>query len=718
MASGVSVKMGVSGVAQFKQGMKESQQAVKTLDEALKLNEAQLKINGNEELVLQNKTKILTEQIEKQSQVVKQGQQALELMRKNGVSETSTEFQKMQQNVYKASTDLLNMRASLEGIGEAGEEAQEGVSEMNQSLQRIGAHADYDSVISGIGKITDGLEAAAQKAVQLGKKLVQAMLTGGQWADDLQTTADKWEMTPEQVYRMQQTANIIDTDAETIFQARQKLIQAMGKGDNKETMGAFAALGISNLTGSDANIENVFWKAGQSLMNMQDKVQRNEYAMKLYGKSWTELIPIFKAGRQTYEETMASWTWVGDEQFENLTKLNDEEQKLTSEWEAFQLQFESALAPTMTSVMETLEGLLHEFNTYLQSEDGQKMLKSLGEAVSGLFEDLATIDPQEVVNNLTNVFTKITEGLEWLIEHRGEVVEAMKYIVMGWAALKLTGGALQILNLINGARGLTGMGGKGGTGGTGGGGDMITGGKGTDVSTTGSFLAGSAVARGLGTAALTIAQADPTGSLGLLVPVLGDKTTFGRTLRDGGDMGEALSNSWETIKASAEQGVKNFSDYFTNDLPNAFWSMFGVKDSGDLVDKVEDLGGEIEKTTESWQRGLFGGEGYQYEASEADMFRREFQLAKQSQEGIPPAIDRMTEVAAENQTVITAATASNDKMTAAAEAMSALPAEMQTALVNAIITGMNGVTITINQSGIDAIGRRIFTGAYQSFGKP
>ena len=723
MASGVSVKMGVSGVAQFKQGMKESQQAVKTLDEQLKLNEAQLKINGNEELVLQNKTKILTEQIEKQSQVVKQGKQALELMRKNGVAETSTEFQKMQQNVYRASTDLVNMQASLAGIGEAGEEAQSGISEMNESLQRIGTHADYDSVISGIGKITDGLEAAAQKAIQLGKKLVQAMLTGGQWADDLQTTADKWEMTPEQVYRMQQTANVIDTEAETIFQARQKLIQAMGKGDNKETMGAFAALGISNLSGTDANIENVFWKAGQGLMDMQDKVQRNEYAMKLYGKSWTELIPIFKAGRQTYEETMARWTWVGDEQFENLTKLNDEEQKLTSEWEAFQLQFESALAPTMTSVMETLEGLLHEFNTYLQSEDGQKMLQSLGEAVSGLFEDLATIDPQEVVNNLTSVFNSITDGMKWLIANRDKVVEALKYIVAGWAALKITGGALQILNLINGARGLTGGGGlygfgKGGTGGTGGGGDMITGGNGTDVSTTGSLLAASGAARALGATASAISQADPTGMLAMLPMVLQDKTTFGRTLRDGGDLGEALSNSWETIKASAEQGVKNFSDYFTNDLPNAFWSMFGVKDSGDLGEKVDDLGFEIQKTTESWQRGLFGGEGYQYEASEADMFRREFQLAKQSQEGIPPAIDRMTEVAAENQTVITAATASNDKMTAAAEAMSALPAEMQAALVNAIITGMNGVTITINQSGIDAIGRRIFTGAYQSFGKP
>ena len=48
MASGVSIKMGVTGVAQFKQSMKESQAAVKNLDQQLKLNEAQLKLNGNE----------------------------------------------------------------------------------------------------------------------------------------------------------------------------------------------------------------------------------------------------------------------------------------------------------------------------------------------------------------------------------------------------------------------------------------------------------------------------------------------------------------------------------------------------------------------------------------------------------------------------------------------------------------------------------------------
>ena len=64
MASGIDIKMGVSGVAQFKQGMKESQAAVKSLDAQLKLNEAQLKASGDQEAYLQTKTELLNKQIE------------------------------------------------------------------------------------------------------------------------------------------------------------------------------------------------------------------------------------------------------------------------------------------------------------------------------------------------------------------------------------------------------------------------------------------------------------------------------------------------------------------------------------------------------------------------------------------------------------------------------------------------------------------------------
>ena len=328
MASGVNVKMGVSGVAQFKQGMKESQAAVKNLDQQLKLNEQQLKLNGDAETYLQNKGKLLEEQIRKQQDVVRQAEAALKSMRDNGVSATSVEFQKMQQASYASQTELLRMRTELQSVGQSAEEAETGVGSMNQELANIGAGISWQNVTSGIEKITGGLENAAKTAYRLGKAIVSATLEGGQWADELATEAEKYEMSPEQLYRMQQTANLIDTEADTIIGARKKLITAMGKDSDKETMGAFAALGISNLTGSDENIEDIFWNAGEALMGMTDKVERNEYAMKLYGKSWEELIPIFNTGREEYEKTMKSWTWVGDEAFDSLTGLNDEQAKV------------------------------------------------------------------------------------------------------------------------------------------------------------------------------------------------------------------------------------------------------------------------------------------------------------------------------------------------------------------------------------------------------
>ena len=460
MASGVNVKMGVSGVAQFKQGMKESQAAVKNLDQQLKLNEQQLKLNGDAETYLQNKSKLLEEQIRKQQEVVRQAETALKSMRDNGVSATSVEFQKMQQASYASQTELLRMRTELQNVGQSATDAEDGVGSMNEELANIGAGIGWQNVTSGIEKITGALETAAKAAYRMGRAIVGATLEGGQWADELAEDAEKYEMTPEQLWRMQQTANVIDTEADTIIGARKKLITAMGKDASKETMGTFAALGISDLNGTDENIENIFWTAGEALMDWDDKVERNKYAMQLYGKSWEELIPIFKAGRQTYEETMGKWTWVGDEQFDNLTKLDDASQELNSEWESIKRQFEGTMAEVMTPVMETLTELMREFNSYLQSDEGQQMLASLGETISSLFGDLKEIDPETVINGIKNAIDGLKDGLDWIKENSGTIITAIEGIALAFAGMKIAGLAANVLQLVAGFKGLTG----GGTG--------------------------------------------------------------------------------------------------------------------------------------------------------------------------------------------------------------------------------------------------------------
>ena len=662
MATGVNVKMGVSGVAQFKQGMKESQAAVKNLDQQLKLNEQQLKLNGDAEVYLQNKTKLLEEQIAKQKEVCKNVQNALEAMRKNGVAETSAEFQRMQTQMYKASTDLMEMQTQLQNVGEAGDTAANGVSEMNSQIDRVAKNSSWDNITSGVDKITGAMKAAAETAARMGRAIIQATLGGGQWADELATTATQWEMTPEQVYRMRQTANIIDTDAETIYAARKKLVTAMGKDGNKETMGAFAALGISDLSGTDENIENVFWSAGEALMKFDDEVAKNEYAMKLFGKSWDQLIPIFTAGRDEYNAMMESWTWIGDEQFESLTKLDDASQKMNTEFEALKLQFESTMADVMTPVMETLTGLMKEFNEYLQSEDGQRMLDSLGQAVSSLFSELGKIDPEQVVSGLVDVFNKITAGFEWIIKNKQGVFDALKYIAGGFALMKIAGLAANIGKIVSGLGGLNGGGGGGGTSG----GTNVpapAGNSGTGTGSSGSFFA---------------------SFLNSAVNGMGIKTLF--------DLNQYITDRFheEMDGLSLEEQQEK-----------AFEQTFGITQS-EFEEWKRDKQGKGTVARPHKSVGFVG-----MEALTAPQETGNANFVVEDIDDFITAEDKMTQTAGEMTDETAKMRLQNHELTHAAMELTALPDQMLEKVKQAIMDGMSTVTIVIGEDAVDTIGNNV-----------
>ena len=651
----VSVKMGVTGVAQFKQSMKESQTAVKNLDQQLKLNEAQLKLTGDQESYLQSKAELLNKQIEEQKKVVEQASSALESMANSKVSKTSVAFQNMQQQVYKAQTDLANMQAELQNIGETGEEAQSSVSHMNQALQRIGTNVSFQSVTEGIEKITGTLEKAATAAWNLGKKIVQATLGGAAWADELATEAAVWQMSPEELYRMRETARIIDTDVETILSARDKLKKGREE-SSKEFMGSLAYLHIDPNGMSDVDL---FWKAGEAIAALGKEEDKVHYAQTLFGKSWRELIPLFSAGREEYEKTFAAWDWIGDEQLEKLTTLDDKYQELQSEWESVQLQFQAQMAEVLTPVMETLTGLLKEFNTYLQSEDGQQMLASLGEAISGLFEDITKIDPATVIGKITEAINGLKDGFEWIKNNKDTVVKAIEGIAAAFGLMKLTSLAANIGRIVSGLRDLWG-----------GGNSELPGNQtGTTIPGTNSETSASAV---------PVASSSETVML---------DTRMGQLLSTAAVMKEdaRLRNWWRAGGSDVNQ-----------------WAQFGV-DQGyltqeqaqqniDFMSKMDELAAIAKENTAIQKDSSWMPETNPFVENLQDYYYE--------------PMERMTEVASTQNDILPGVQQSSENMTAAATALMDLPGLIQTAVIN----GMSSVTIIIDQAGVDAMQPRIAGG--------
>ena len=699
MATGVNVKMGVSGVQQFKQGMKESQQAVKTLDQALKLNEQQLKSTGDAELYLQNKTKILEDQIAKQTQVVKQSQAALDAMRRNGVQETSTAFQAMQANVYKASTDLMRMRTELENVGAAGEDASVGTDDLNTSLQDIGKGISWQNVTSGIGKITDALEKAAKKALQVGKAITREVLGAGSWADDLHTRATYYGLSDEELQRMEKTSNLVDTSVDAIVAAQKKLRKGIGSAD-EGVMGAFAALFGEGYNPKETGWENAFWDAGEALMKFTDAEEQEVYAQKLFGRSWNELIPLFETGREKYEEMNASWSVVSEENLKKLQEMDDQYQKLSGEFETFKMTFLSALAEGLTPLMETLTGLMEKFNEYISSPEGKAAMEKLGEAISNMFSDLSNADPEQIIQNLSGIFDKIQGGLQWLIDNKDTVVNALKVIVGGFALLKLGSLAANIGQIVNGLKGL-------GSGSAGTSAGVPAGSSGAAGAAAASGASGTSAAAGSGWFAKAGAFVKNAASVGVFAAPF---ALFGDAMAH--DL--ALLNEWEENgKKYLEEREQKIGEYSGSDMFGMWKTMTDYTNiSGGSQSEDAAAMSELAKQWSDWWYD--DKENKEFDHLADLMTQEEFEAFNESMDDILNGRAHYSQEEMDNfyapmhralELIEGEMKTQNEKNNVTSEdiqALNALPDNVKAA----VREGMSGVTIIINEGAVDLIGNR------------
>ena len=469
----VNVRMGVSGISQFKQGMRDAQASVKTFDSVLKNNEKQLRNTGDAEKFMQAQTEALNGKLAAQQRVAKNAQQALKTMQAQGVDPASKSFQDMQRAMIDAMNGALDTENELNNLGKSAEQAGTQVNSLEKGLNGIGKKLSLGQVISGIDKITGGLENAARKAVDLGEKLWSTIMDSARRADDNATMAEMYGIPLERYMQMQKLyENGLDTSVESMLGAMDKVNRSVGK-ESTETMNYLRQLGLVTTQTIDTGFGKVeqearlfssstdlFWKAGAALMDMGEAFDKEAAASAIFGRSWKELVPLFNSYKniEEYNAALAEQTVNTEDTIRNLAELNDAVGKLESSWTTLKDEVLGALAPALTKGAEAISGLLDNLTKYLQTEDGQKMLEQLGTAVSGLFEDIGKIDPQEVVSGFVGVFEQVTGGLQWIVDNKDTVFGALKWIIAAWGGLELVGGALQVLELVQGIKGL-----KGGT---------------------------------------------------------------------------------------------------------------------------------------------------------------------------------------------------------------------------------------------------------------
>lgn len=442
----VSVNVGVKGLSTFKSAMRDATSSVKNLDAQLKLNEAQLKLNGNEEQYMANKAELLKAQLDAQTKVVANANKALEDMANRGVSKSSKAYQDMQTSVFNAATKLTSIKTELAAVESGENKVKTGAENMNSEMKNIGKGVSWNNISEGLDKITSKLQSGARAAINFGKKLLGSAKDATGWADELNTRSLQTGFSIEELQRMDKVAEFIDTDVDAIINARKRMSKAVA-GEGREDIAEIFGL---NITGNE-NPADLFWELGDALVHMEESFDKEAAAQKVFGRSWNELLPLFKAGRDEYEKMLSEQSVLSDEEVQKLGKADD-------------------------------------------------AIKEMEQQIADLKRQFWADNSETVVNLL-----------QWLVDNKNSVITALELIGGAFAAMKIASFAADLGRVVNGFKSLGLI--PGGGGGTAAGGSAAGGGSGwlsTAAGTAKNFFFGGAgtplAVLGAGIAPAIIAQ--------------------------------------------------------------------------------------------------------------------------------------------------------------------------------------------------------------------
>ena len=371
--SGVNVKMGVSGIAQFKSDINSAKSSVNTLEAQLALTEKEFKATGDAEAYMAKKSGELQAKLNAQKKVVASTEEALKAMEKNGVDRSTKAYQDMYRQLLKAKGGMADTQAEIAKLGTDTATAADNTDKMNDQLKQIGKGVSFENVTSGLKDVISKLENGAKAAISFGKKVAQSAMGSAGWADETLTTATKYGVDAETIQRMRNVAEFIDTDVDTILNAKSRL--AKNKGNLAELIGVET---------DGMSVDEAFWKAGEAIMNLTDEFEREEAAQKVFGKGWHELVPLFTAGQEKYNSLMAEQNVLSNEQVEKLGEADDAFKKIEQEVERLKNQFWAENADKITDLLQWVVDNKDAVVAALTAIAGGFGLLKLGEAAANV----------------------------------------------------------------------------------------------------------------------------------------------------------------------------------------------------------------------------------------------------------------------------------------------------------------------------------------------
>jgi TP901 family phage tail tape measure protein len=179
-------------------------------------------------------------------------------------------------------------------------------------------------------------------------------------ADEMGKAAQKFGVGVEELSRLKYAADLSDVSLETLGTGLRNLSKNMvaaGNGSKAQAQ-LFADMGVSvtDAAGQMRSAEAVMQDVADVLARMPDGAEKTALALRLFGKSGTDLIPMLNGGKAGLQEMAAEANRLGVVIDSNTAKsaenFNDNITRLGMAMQGLVMQITAALAPTLEKLSQ------------------------------------------------------------------------------------------------------------------------------------------------------------------------------------------------------------------------------------------------------------------------------------------------------------------------------------------------------------------------------
>lgn len=429
---GMTIEIG-GNTAPLEQALKDTNKEINSTQKELREVNKLLKLDPNNVTLLKQKQELLTEAIGKTTtklDALKQAQAQLDEKMKNGGEVNREEYRKLEREIATTESSLSKLKDEAKKTGDQMKTSSINVEKMAEATKKAGEMA-----ISATKALVDftaqGVKMMAAAVVSATAAITKLAVDSGKLADELNTLSSVTGISTKQLQEFQYASDLIDVDVNTLASSMKKLTSTMssakkGSGDAYDT---FKALGVEfkNADGTLRNSNDVFNDTIRALGNIENETERDAAAMKLFGKSATELNPLIEGGIDTLDEMSKKANELGlilsQETLDGANKFNDALDKIKANgkglFNVIGSEVASSLAPQLEQVNGYFEDIIGKLTKALNEGGFEGLIDELSNTLSDVITKAIEKLP-EVAKFAINLIKKIVEGIKANASKMGE----------------------------------------------------------------------------------------------------------------------------------------------------------------------------------------------------------------------------------------------------------------------------------------------------------